>query len=109
LERLGAGPAAEIVRRQLRTAGVRGLARGPRPATRGNPLGLTDRQIEILLLLAEGLRNNEIAERLSIAPKTVDHHVSAVLVKLDVGSRAQAIAQAHQLGLVPKMGKSSSG
>ena len=103
-ERLGAGPAAEIVRRQLRAAGVRGLPRGPRPATRDNPLGLTNRQLEILLLLAEGLHNSEIAQRLTTSPKTIDHHVSAVLAKLDVSSRAQAIARAHQLGLVPKIG-----
>ena len=54
-ERLGARPAVEIARRQLRAGGVRGLPRGPRPATQANPYGLTTRQFEILLLLAEGL------------------------------------------------------
>jgi DNA-binding CsgD family transcriptional regulator len=103
-EQLGAGSAAEAVRRQLRAAGVRRLPRGPRPATRDNPLRLTNRQLEILLLLVEGLHNSEIAQRLSTSPKTIDHHVSAVLGKLDVSSRAQAVARAHQLGLVPKIG-----
>ncbi|HEV8190429.1 MAG TPA: LuxR C-terminal-related transcriptional regulator, partial [Ktedonobacterales bacterium] len=100
-ERLGAAPVAEMVRRQLRAAGVRGLPRGPRPATQTNPLGLTPRQLEILLLLAEGLHNPQIADRLSTTPKTVEHHVSAVLAKLDVRSRAEAVRVAHRSGLIP--------
>jgi DNA-binding NarL/FixJ family response regulator len=101
-ERLGARPAAEMLRRQLRTAGARGLPRGPRPATQANPYGLTNRQFEILLLLAEGLRNPEIADRLSTTPKTIEHHVSDVLAKLNVRSRAEAVRLAFQLGLVPQ-------
>jgi DNA-binding CsgD family transcriptional regulator len=101
-ERLGARPAAEIVRQRLRSAGVRGLPRGPRSTTRENPHGLTSRQLEILLLLAEGLRNPEIADRLSTTPKTVEHHVSAVLAKLNVRSRSEAVRFAYELGLVPQ-------
>ncbi|MGZ3677395.1 MAG: ATP-binding protein [Ktedonobacterales bacterium] len=101
-ERLGARPATDLVRRQLRLAGIRGLPRGPRPATRENPQGLTPRQLEILLLLAAGLRNLEIADRLSTTPKTIEHHVSAVLAKLDARSRAEAVRVAYQLGLVPQ-------
>jgi len=100
-ERLGARPAAEITRQRLRAVGARGLPRGPRPATQANPVGLTPRQLEILLLLAEGLRNSEIAERLSTTPKTVEHHVSAVLAKLEARSRAEAVRAAYQLGLLP--------
>jgi len=100
-ERLGARPAAELARRQLRARGARGLPRGPRPTTRANPRGLTPRQLEILLLLAEGLRNSEIAERLSTTPKTVEHHVSAVLAKLEARSRAEAVRLALELGLLP--------
>lgn len=100
-ERLGAAPAAEITRRRLRAAGVRGLPRGPRPATRANPHGLTPRQLEILLLLAEGLRNAEIAERLATTPKTAANHVSEILAKLQVRSRAEAVRAAHQLGMLP--------
>jgi DNA-binding CsgD family transcriptional regulator len=100
-ERMGAAPAAAIVRHQLRAAGVRGLPRGPRLATQANPQGLTPRQLEVLLLLAEGLHNSEIADRLSTTPKTVEHHVSAVLAKLEVRSRAEAVRRAYQLGLVP--------
>jgi DNA-binding CsgD family transcriptional regulator len=89
-DRLGARPAAEDLREKMRTAGVRNIPRGPRSATRDNPFGLTARQLEILNLLAEDLSNPEIAARLHLSPKTVDHHVSAVLAKLDVHSREEA-------------------
>jgi len=99
-ERLGALPAAEITRRLLRERGARGLPRGPHPRTRAHPQGLTSRQLEILPLLAEGLHNAEIAERLSTSPRTVEHHVSAVLAKLDARSRAEAVRRAYELGLL---------
>jgi DNA-binding CsgD family transcriptional regulator/tetratricopeptide (TPR) repeat protein len=95
-EQLGARPMAALVRERLREAGVRTIPRGPRPTTRGNPFGLTNRQMEILALLVEHLTNAEIAGRLHISPKTVDHHVSAVLAKLDVASREEAAAIAGQ-------------
>ena len=100
LNRLGARPAAAIVARRLRERGARGLPRGPRPATREHPAGLTARELEVLALVAEGLRNAEIAERLVLSQKTVDHHVSAILRKLEVRSRGQAAAEAARLGLV---------
>ena len=89
-EELGARPAAEALRRQLRDAGAARIPRGPRSATRENPFGLTPRQMEVLALLAEGLTNTEIAARLHLSPKTVDHHVSAVLGKMDVHTREAA-------------------
>lgn len=104
LQRLGAGPAADIVARRLRQRGVRGLPRGPRPATRANPSNLTPRQREVLGLLTLGLHNREIAQRLFIATKTVDHHVSAILRKLQVRTRAQAAAEAARLGITPRQG-----
>ena len=67
-----------------------------------NPGLLTARQVEILKLLADGLTNAEIAARLYITPKTVAHHVSAVLGKLGVRSRRQAAAEAARLGVLPK-------
>ena len=79
---------------------MRGLPRGPRPTTRSNPANLTPREVEVLSLVAEGLRNSEIAERLFLAEKTVDHHVSAILRKLGVHTRGQAAAEAARLGLV---------
>ena len=95
-ERLGAQPMAEIVRQRLKAAGVQTIPRGPRATTRQNPFGLTNRQVEILALLTENLTNAEIAVRLHISPKTVDHHVSAVLAKLDVSSRETAADLARQ-------------
>ena len=60
--------------------------------TRSNPYGLTKREAEILQLLSEGLRNAAIARRLFLSTKTVDHHVSAILTKLGVLSRGEAVA-----------------
>jgi DNA-binding NarL/FixJ family response regulator len=93
LHALGAHPAAAIVARRLRERGARGLPRGPRPATRRNPSGLTPRELEVLELVAQGLRNAEIAGRLVLSVRTVDHHVAAILRKLDVHTRAQASAR----------------
>jgi DNA-binding CsgD family transcriptional regulator/tetratricopeptide (TPR) repeat protein len=104
LQALRGEPAAAIVVRRLRQQGVRGLPRGPRASTQANPAGLTDRELEVLTLVAEGLRNAEIAERLVLSPKTVDHHVSAVLRKLGVRTRAEASAKAVQLAIAREDG-----
>ena len=99
LDRLGATPVAALGRARLRRAGVTHIPRGPRPATRANPAGLTARQLEVLELLIEGLSNGEIARRLFLTPKTVEHHVSAVLEKLDVASRHDVAGAARELGI----------
>ena len=99
LDRLGARPELDRLRQRLRAEGVRRIPRGPRPSTRGNPLGLTAREVEIAALLARALTNARIAARLHISPKTVDHHVSAVLGKLGVASREEAGRAAVRLGL----------
>jgi DNA-binding CsgD family transcriptional regulator len=104
-ERLGAQPALALVRRRLRQQGIAGIPRGPRPSTRTNQAGLTTRQLEVLQLMAEGLSNAEIASRFFTSPKTVEHHVSAVLAKLGVHSRVQALSAAHQLKLIPNIGE----
>jgi DNA-binding CsgD family transcriptional regulator/type II secretory pathway predicted ATPase ExeA len=101
LDGLGARQTALRLRRQLRRRGHRRVPRGPTRATAANPAGLTGRQVEVLGLLAEGLTDAEIAERLSLSPKTVGHHVSALLAKLGVGSRRQAAAAGRRLGVVP--------
>ncbi|CAN5809300.1 AAA family ATPase [soil metagenome] len=101
---LGARPAAARTAGRLRDLGVRGVPRGPSERTRDHPALLTPREAEILKGLASGLRNHEIAERHSVSPRTVDHQVSSVLAKLGVRSRAQAVAEAHRLGLVGRDG-----
>lgn len=107
-EQLGAAPAADILRQKLRAAGVRSLPRGPRPTTKENPAGLTVRQMDVLGLLTDGLSNADIAIQLFISPKTVDHHVSAILAKLDARSRAEAVVHATQSGFLnPKIGNGS--
>ena len=90
-ERLGAKPMAARVARRLREFGVASLPRGPRGSTRAHPLGLTAREAEVLTLLAEGYTNSEIAERLYLSERTAEHHVSAILTKLDVKSRRDAV------------------
>jgi DNA-binding CsgD family transcriptional regulator/tetratricopeptide (TPR) repeat protein len=99
LERLGARPAADAVASRLRELGVRRLPRRPRRATLANPAGLTARELEVLELLGAGLRNADIAARLHIAEKTVDHHVSAILAKLGVRSRRDAARVATARGI----------
>jgi DNA-binding CsgD family transcriptional regulator/type II secretory pathway predicted ATPase ExeA len=99
LHELGAGPAAAIVARSLRAGGARGLRRGPRRTTRDNPANLTPREVEVLALVEQGLRNREIADRLFVSAKTVDHHVAAILRKLGVHTRGEAGAAARRLGL----------
>ena len=95
---LGAMRAAAALRRRLRGDGVRRIPRGPRAASRAAPAGLTPREIEVLELIVRGDTNAEIARALVITPKTVDHHVSAVLGKLGVGSRREAGDAAARLG-----------
>jgi DNA-binding CsgD family transcriptional regulator/tetratricopeptide (TPR) repeat protein len=99
LQRLGARPAAAIVARRLRERGVRGLRRGPRASTQDNPAGLTAREVEVLGLVGQGLRNADIAARLFLSEKTVGHHVSAILRKLGVRTRGEASAEAQRLGI----------
>ena len=100
LDRLGAVPLARRVRAELRDRGVRSIPRGPSSLTRRNPEGLTDRQVGVLELLAEGLTNAEIADRLVVSVRTVDSHVAAVLSKLGVQSRQDAVRAARELGLL---------
>jgi DNA-binding CsgD family transcriptional regulator/tetratricopeptide (TPR) repeat protein len=98
-DRLGARPGTELATARLRELGVRSIPRGPRPSTRANPVGLTARELEVLRLVASGLQNSEIAAALFLSPRTVDHHVSAVLGKLGVASRSEVPAAAARAGI----------
>src|SRR6185312_3733883 len=100
LENLGAAPLTAIVRRRLRELGARDVPRGPNAATARNPAGLTSRELEVLALLTEGRTNAQLAAVLHLSQKTVDHHVSAILDKLNARSRAEAVAAAFKLGIV---------
>lgn len=99
LTEMGARPRAQQVARTLRELGVRDVPRGPRATTRSNAAGLTAREVEVAALLAVGLANSEIAERLVLSPKTVDHHVSSILSKLEVSSRRHVAEAASSLGI----------
>jgi DNA-binding CsgD family transcriptional regulator len=100
LDALGAVAAAQLARRRMRELGVTSIPSGARPTTRANPAGLTRREREVLALICDGHTNDEISGRLFISARTVDHHVSAVLGKLGVGSRKVAAAEAVRRGLV---------
>jgi len=97
---LGATANVRIARHRLRELGARSIPVGARTATRSNPLGLTRREQEVLDLICAGRTNTEIAARLVISGKTVDHHVSAVLAKLGVTNRGAAAAEAARRGLL---------
>ena len=101
LDRLGAAPRAAMVRHRLTELGVGSVPRGPHEATRASPAGLTRRQTEVLRLLAYSLTYRAIADRLHISIKTVDHHVTAIRTKLGVGSRQEAVAVGHRIGILP--------
>jgi DNA-binding CsgD family transcriptional regulator/tetratricopeptide (TPR) repeat protein len=90
LDGLGAVAAVDVVRRRMRALGLRSVPSGARATTREDPHGLTRREREVLDLVEEGMTNEQIARRLVISTKTVDHHVSAVLAKLGVSSRREA-------------------
>jgi Response regulator containing a CheY-like receiver domain and an HTH DNA-binding domain len=100
LERLGATAAQRVARRKMRDLGIKSIPSGARSTTRAHPAGLTRREREVLALICDGHTNDEISNRLFISSKTVDHHVSAVLGKLGVGSRKVAATEAVRLGLV---------
>jgi DNA-binding CsgD family transcriptional regulator/tetratricopeptide (TPR) repeat protein len=100
-DRLGATPAAERAATELRARGARvsrSAARGSRPT---GPGGLSEREVEVLRLVAAGFTNPQIAATLYISRKTAEHHVSNILTKLGVASRTEAAAASVRLGISP--------
>jgi DNA-binding CsgD family transcriptional regulator/tetratricopeptide (TPR) repeat protein len=100
LDALGARPLTRLVRARLKNLGVARIPRGPAPATRVNPARLTERQVEVVQLLAEGMTNAEIAGQLVLSVRTVDSHVAAALEKLGTRTRKEAVARAGDLGIL---------
>jgi DNA-binding NarL/FixJ family response regulator len=100
---------AEELSRAIKAAAAGQVYLSPQAAARlvrevrapGSPEILTQRETEVLRLLAQGLANKEIAQELGIGEKTVKTHVSNILSKLGVLSRTQAALHAVQIGLVP--------
>lgn len=107
LDAIGAAPAAERARGMARGLGLRsipGARRGPYLQAGAHPFGLTRRESDVLALLADGLSNAEIADRLKRSAHTIEHHVSAVLAKMQVKSRMEAVALARRQNLFPPAG-----
>jgi DNA-binding CsgD family transcriptional regulator len=95
LEEMAARPAASLARVKAKQLGLEDampkIRRGPYAAARSHPLGLTHREVEVLGLVAQGLGNQEIAKKIVRSQKTVEHHVSAVLGKLNAASRMDVV------------------
>ena len=100
VQQLGATAVYERMKFEMRRSGIKNIPRGIRKTTQSNPEFLTDRELDVLRLLQEGLHNKEIASRLFISAKTVDHHISAILYKLEVNSRTKAVHEAEKLGII---------
>jgi ATP/maltotriose-dependent transcriptional regulator MalT len=100
--RLGAAPMAVRVANSLRELGARVSSPATRRSTGAarHPSGLTDRELEVLKLVAAGFTNPQIASSLYISTKTAGHHVSSILMKLGTATRSEAAANAIRLGLV---------
>ncbi len=94
-DRLGASATSSFIKQKMRESGIKSIPKGPRKTTRENIAGLTNRQLEILNLLEQGLSNIEIGNKLYISPKTVEHHITAILSKLNIHSRHVAAAFAR--------------
>jgi DNA-binding CsgD family transcriptional regulator/tetratricopeptide (TPR) repeat protein len=100
IKELGADAVYEKLKLEMRASGIKSIPRGMRTSTRSNAANLTGRELDVLKLLKEGLQNKEIAAGLFISAKTVDHHISSILFKLDVNSRAKAVKEAIQMDII---------
>ncbi len=100
VHKLGAEAIYEKMKFEMRASGIKKIPLGIRKSTQSNPANLTDRELDVLQLLKDGLQNKEIAGRLFISPKTVDHHISSIFFKLDVNSRSKAVQEAVHLAIL---------
>jgi DNA-binding CsgD family transcriptional regulator len=100
MQQLGANAVYKKIKQIMMQSGVKNIPRGMQPATKANPSFLTNRELDILRLLQEGLQNKEIASRLFISAKTVDHHISSLFFKLGVNTRVKAVQVAIRLEIL---------
>ena len=84
----------------MRLSGLKGIPRGIRKSTQSNPARLTEREMEVLQLLKEGLQNKEMAGRLFLSPRTIDNHITSILYKLEVNSRTKAVQVAYRMQIL---------
>jgi len=94
-EKLGASAASQLIKQKMRKSGIKNIPKGPRQSTKENPSGLTGRQMEILDLVANGLSNSEIGNKLYISNRTVENHISTIFSKLNIHTRTEAAALVH--------------
>jgi len=97
---LGAQATYEKMKQDMKEAGIKNIPRGIRKSTQSNAAHLTEREMGVLFLLQEGMANKEIAKKLFVSAKTVDHHISSILFKLDVNSRVKAVQEALRMGIL---------
>ena len=100
VQELGATAVYEKMKQEMKNLGIKNIPRGIRNSTRSNAAFLTGREMDVLQLLKEELQNKEIAAQLFISAKTVDHHISSILLKLDANSRSKAVAEAVRMGIL---------
>ena len=100
IQELGAHAIYKKMKFEMRASGIKSIPRGIRKSTQANPAHLTERELDVLQLLKEGMQNKEIAGKLFISPKTVDHHISSIFFKLDVKSRKIAVQEAIKLEII---------
>lgn len=97
---LSANAVCEKMKFEMRASGIKRIPRGINKVTQSNSALLTRRELDVLQLMKKGLQNKEIASQLFISTKTVDHHISAILFKLDVNSRVKAVKEAVRLEII---------
>ncbi len=100
IQALGAEAVYQKLKRQLRSAGVKSIPRGAHKTTQTNKARLTGRELDVLKLVKQDMHDKEIAATLFISIKTVGHHISSILFKLDVDSRTKAVKEAVRLGVI---------
>lgn len=88
------------MKQEMKNLGIKHIPRGIRKSTRSNIAFLTGREMDVLQLMKEEMQNKEIAAQLYISAKTVDHHISSILFKLDANSRSKAVTEAIRIGIL---------